>query len=84
MAGAAGSSGGVEKFEKMEGGPTSTAVPTTGAGSGGGTGELLVEATQLLRSLRTVSAKAMVMIKQMNTRVIDKGLLDGATHALRR
>ena len=51
----------------------------------GGTGELLVEAAHLLRSLRTPSTKAMAVIKEMNVMTVDKGLLDGgATHALRK
>lgn len=42
-----------------------------------------MEAAHLLRSPRTPSTKAMAVIKEMNM-MTDKGLLDGATHALRR
>ena len=69
-------------------GATATEEETTSAAvtsTGGGTGELLAEAAHLLRSMRAPTAKAMVVIKEMNTAVVDKGLLDGgATHALRR
>ena len=74
-AGASWNAGGAEKIKK------SGTAPSTGGGMGG----LLAEATQLLRSMRAPSAKAMVVIKEMNTAVINKGLLDGgATHALRK
>ena len=73
--------GGSEKIEKAE----VEATAWTATSTGGGTGELLAEATQLLRSMRAPSAKSMVVIKEMNTVVINKGLLDGgATHALRK
>ena len=74
--------GGSEKIEKAE---VVEATAWTATSTGGGTGELLAEATQLLRSMRAPSAKSMVVIKEMNTVVINKGLLDGgATHALRK
>ena len=80
-AGASWNAGGAEKIEKAEVETMSGTAPSTG----GGTGELLAEATQLLRSMRAPSVKAMVVIKEMNTAVINKGLLDGgATHALRK
>ena len=65
---------------------TSSAEAITGGGpaaggAGSGTGELLAEATGLLRSLRLPSINAVVLNQVGNEGRM--GLLDGATHALR-
>ena len=68
---------------------TSWAASTTGGGTavggaGSGTGELLAEATSLLRSLRMPSMNAVIVMKQVGKEGHGMSLLDGgATHALR-
>ena len=81
--------GGGEASSMVEKEATSATAATTGGGTmaggaGSGTGELLAEATSLLRSLRLPSMNAVIVMNQMSKESLGMGLLDGgATHALR-